>query len=46
MFGVMGSVSMLAGVLINTIGWVGLNQVALVPLVILAAALLRQRHRP
>lgn len=43
MFGVMGSVSMLAGVLINTVGWAALNQMALVPLVILAVVIFRHR---
>jgi predicted MFS family arabinose efflux permease len=45
MFGVMGSVSMLAGVLINLIGWERLNQLALLPLAGLAVALWPMRGR-
>lgn len=48
MFGVMGSVSMLAGVLINTVGWERLNLIAMLPLVALALVILREpgRRRP
>lgn len=46
MFGVMGSVSTLAGVLINTLGWERLNQVALAPLVLLAFGIARLRRQP
>ena len=39
MFGVMGAVSMLAGVLINLVGWERLNQLSLLPLAVLAGTL-------
>jgi predicted MFS family arabinose efflux permease len=43
MFGVMGSASATAGLLISTVGWPGLNGIALLPLLLLGAALLRWR---
>jgi MFS family permease len=46
MFGVMGSVSMLAGVLINLVGWERLNQISLVPLAALAVASYALARRP
>lgn len=46
MFGVMGGVSVLAGVLINTVGWERLNQIALLPLVALAVAMVVLTRKP
>jgi MFS family permease len=45
MFGVMGAVSLLAGVLVNVIGWERLNQLSLLPLAGLAVALWPMRGR-
>jgi MFS family permease len=43
MFGVMGSVSLLAGFLMQAVGWVVLNQLAVIPLALLALVLWRRR---
>lgn len=43
MFGVMGSASATAGLLISTVGWAALNTLALLPLLLLGAALLHWR---
>lgn len=45
MFGVMAAASLLAGVLINTLGWVLMNLLALLPLAALLLAGLRQSRR-